>query len=171
MNPLDPADPPPSEAAAGFDAEGIRPGEKAVPLPEAFDAGLYFIGRIETPWLSRADCPRGGDREGGPVCTLAIDPRWAEALTGLAQFTHLQVLYWMDEARRDLVVQAPRHSGGRAGTFALRSPVRPNPIASSVVALVGVDGTNVRVRGLDCRNGTPLVDLKPVHCPADDAGS
>jgi tRNA (Thr-GGU) A37 N-methylase len=47
------------------------------------------------------------------------------------------------------------------GTFALRSPVRPNPIASSVVALVDVEGATLRVRGLDCLDGTPLIDLKP----------
>ena len=45
--------------------------------------------------------------------------------------------------------------------IALRSPVRPNPIASSLVDLVAVEGTTVRVRGLDCLDGTPLIDLKP----------
>ena len=49
-----------------------------------------------------------------------------------------------------------------AGTFALRSPVRPNPIASSIVTLVGIEGSTVLVRGLDCIDGTPLVDLKPL---------
>ena len=47
------------------------------------------------------------------------------------------------------------------GTFALRSPVRPNPIASSLVELIGVDGAALQVRGLDCLDGTPLIDLKP----------
>lgn len=150
------------------DEAGIRPGEKRVPLPERFDASLYFIGRILTPWATRTECPRRGDRKDGPICTLVIDPRWAEALTGLSSATHLQVLYWMDEARRDLVLQAPRSSGTLSGTFALRSPVRPNPIASSIVALVGVEGTSVNVRGLDCRTGTPLLDLKPWHGPVDD---
>ncbi len=154
------------QGAAPAEEEGIRPGEKKVALPEAFDAGVYFIGRILTPWATRAECPRRGDRE-GPICTLQIDPRWEEALTGLAHATHLQALYWMDEARRDLVLQNPRHTGGLSGTFALRSPVRPNPIASSIVALVAVEGREVRVRGLDCRTGTPLIDLKPVSCPVE----
>jgi tRNA (adenine37-N6)-methyltransferase len=73
------------------------------------------------------------------------------------------VLYWMNEARRDLLVQVPRLSGKASGTFALRSPVRPNPIASSVVELVSVEGNILRVRGLDCVDGTPLIDLKPVR--------
>lgn len=142
--------------------EDMRPGEKAVALPERFDAGLFFIGRIRTPWTLRGSCPRRGDAEEGPICTLEIDPRWAEALTGVAGCPRLQVLYWMHRARRDLVLQSPK-SDGLTGTFALRSPVRPNPIASSVVRLVAVEGLMVAVRGLDCLDGTPLVDLKVQH--------
>jgi len=69
----------------------------------------------------------------------------------------------MHDARRDLLVQIPRHAGQRSGTFALRSPVRPNPIASSVVELVTVEANVVVVRGLDCIDGTPLIDLKPAR--------
>ena len=67
----------------------------------------------------------------------------------------------MDRAPRNLVRQVPRHYGVPRGVFALRSPARPNPIALSVVALLGVDGTRLSVRGLDCLAGTPLIDLKP----------
>lgn len=138
----------------------IRSGERAVPLPDRADAGVYFIGRIHTPWHTRRDCPRRGDLN-GPICTIEVDARWLEALTGIEAFPRIQVLYWMNEARRDLVLQTPRGSGVLSGTFALRSPVRPNPIASSVVALVERSGTVLRVRGLDCLDGTPLIDLKP----------
>jgi tRNA (Thr-GGU) A37 N-methylase len=67
----------------------------------------------------------------------------------------------MHEARRDLVLQTPRGSGVLSGTFALRSPVRPNPIASSVVVVTERSGNVLKVRGLDCMDGTPLIDLKP----------
>ena len=145
--------------------EDIRPGEIAVALPDAFDAGVYFIGRIRTPWTRRDQCPknaRGSDAE----CTIALDPRYAAALDGVATCTHLVVLYFMHEARRDLVVQVPRH-GDRRGTFALRSPVRPNPIAMSVARLVRIDGTTLTVVGLDCLDGTPLVDIKPYFASVD----
>jgi tRNA (adenine37-N6)-methyltransferase len=66
----------------------------------------------------------------------------------------------MHQARRDLVRQTP-FGKETTGTFALRSPVRPNPIASSIVELVAIDGPQVQVRGLDCLDGTPLIDLKP----------
>lgn len=140
----------------------IRPGEVCTALPERYDASLYFIGRIRTPWQARGECPRRGDREAGPDCVIELAPHWAAALQGLAPGQALQVLYWMHQARRDLVVQVPR---GRApaGTFALRSPMRPNPIASSVVTLLGIEGCRLTVRGLDCLDGTPLLDLKPDH--------
>jgi tRNA (adenine37-N6)-methyltransferase len=143
------------------DQSPIRPGEVAVELPTATDAGLYFIGTIHTPWTRREACPRQGSAD-GPICTITIDERWRRGLTGLAEHKRVQVLYWMNRARRDLVLQTPFERPTR-GTFALRSPLRPNPIASSIVDLVAVDGLTVQVRGLDCLDGTPLLDLKPEH--------
>jgi len=143
-----------------------RDGEVAVELPASFDAGLYFIGRIRTPWRTRDDCPKNA-RESDAVCTIEVDPGFAAALTGVETCSHMLVLYWMDRARRDLVIQAPRHYGEPRGTFALRSPVRPNPIAASVVKLIGRDGTRLSVVGLDCIDGTPLLDLKPYFASTD----
>ena len=107
------------------------------------------------------------DLESDAVCRIELDPRWEAALTGIASCTHLLVLYWMDRARRDLVLQAPRHYREPRGTFALRSPVRPNPIAASVVPLLKVEGTRLSVVGLDCLDGTPLLDLKPYFASVD----
>ena len=146
-------------------SEDIREGEIAVTLPGTFDAGVYFIGRIRTPWTRRDECPKNA-RGSDAVCTIELEPRYTAALDGIATCTHLVVLYFMHEARRDLLVQMPRH-GARRGTFALRSPVRPNPIAMSVVRLVGVDGTKLSVVGLDCLDGTPLVDIKPYFASVD----
>lgn len=147
-------------------AFGIRAGEVAVPLPDAFDAGLYFIGRIRTPWKRRQDCPKNA-RGSTETCRIEVDPRWAAGLKDIESCTHLLVLYWMHEARRDLVLQSPRHYATQRGTFALRSPVRPNPIAASVAQLLSVDGTTLTVRGLDCLDGTPLLDLKPYFASVD----
>ncbi len=138
----------------------MRPGEVAVALPERFDAGLYFIGRIRTPWASRADCPKNV-RERDVRCAIEIDPHWSAGLKDVETCSHLLVLYWMHLARRDLILQAPRHYGTQRGVFALRSPVRPNPIAASVVRLFGITGNRLEVGTLDCVDGTPLLDLKP----------
>ncbi|MEJ0015523.1 MAG: SAM-dependent methyltransferase [Acetobacteraceae bacterium] len=137
-----------------------RPGEVAVDLPAATDAGVYFIGTIRTPWRERGACPKRGSPD-GPVCSIVVDERWRAALTDIARHSRIQVLYWMHQARRDLVLQTPLRTGQTTGSFALRSPVRPNPIASSVVDLVAVEGCVLQVRGLDCLDCTPLIDLKP----------
>jgi tRNA-Thr(GGU) m(6)t(6)A37 methyltransferase TsaA len=138
----------------------LRPGEVSVALPTTTDTGLYFIGTIHTPWRTRGECPKRGSLD-GPICSIVVDERWHQALTDINDHQRIQVLYWMHRARRDLVLQTPAQTGQPTGTFALRSPVRPNPIASSVVALIGVEGGTLHVRGLDCLDGTRLIDLKP----------
>ena len=138
----------------------IRAGEVAVDMPPATDAGLVFIGIIRTPWTLRLECPRQG-REDGPVCRIELFEPWIEGLDGIAAYERLEVLYWLDKSRRDLVRQSPKNDGTGRGIFSLRSPVRPNPIGTSVVRLLRVDGPVLEVAGLDCLDGTPLVDLKP----------
>jgi tRNA-Thr(GGU) m(6)t(6)A37 methyltransferase TsaA len=140
--------------------DALRPGEAAVELPSQIDAGVYFVGVIRTPWRTRSECPKRGSPD-GPICSIVVDERWRVALTDLAGHARVQVLYWMHRARRDLVLQTPIRTGQITGTFALRSPVRPNPIASSVVDVVAIEGATLQVRGLDCLDGTPLIDLKP----------
>lgn len=147
----------------------LRPGEIAAAGAPRADAALTFIGRIRTPWTSRADCPKQGDAVDGPVCRVEVDPPWDRALDGIEATETLDLLYWLDRSRRDLLVQVP-HGGMPRGTFALRSPVRPNPIGLSRVRLVGREGAVLLVRGLDCLDGTPLVDLKPARC-AHSAGA
>jgi tRNA (adenine37-N6)-methyltransferase len=141
----------------------IRLGEVAVEAPSPTDAGLVFIGRIHTPWTDRLECPRQG-RLDGPVCRIAVFEPWVAALDGITEFEHLEVLYWLHLSRRDLVRQSPRNDGVTHGTFSLRTPVRPNPIGTQLVRLIGVEGGSVFVRGLDCLDGTPLIDLKPDRC-------
>jgi tRNA (adenine37-N6)-methyltransferase len=138
----------------------LRAAERAVAWPDSMDAGLLFIGRIHTPWAARPDCPRQG-RPDGPICRIELFAPWHEALPGIEEFARLEVLYWLHRARRDLVLQSPRDDGAVRGTFALRSPLRPNPIGTSIVALIGIEGASLLVRGLDCLDGTPLLDLKP----------
>ena len=141
----------------------LREGEVTVEMPEANDAGLVFIGRIRTPWTSRQETPRQGSRD-GPVCRLEIFEPWLPALKGVELYQHLEVLYWLHRSPRNLVLQSPKKNGQTRGTFSLRSPVRPNPIGTSIVKFVGIEGSAVLVRGLDCLDETPLIDLKPDRC-------
>jgi tRNA-Thr(GGU) m(6)t(6)A37 methyltransferase TsaA len=145
---------------------GARDGEVTAGLPENFDTGLYYIGRIRTPWKHRKDCPKNA-RESDAACTVEVDPRWREGLKDAETCSHLVLLYWMDKAPRNLVLQVPRHYGSQHGTFALRSPARPNPIAMSVVRLLGIENGILSVVGLDCLDGTPLLDIKPYYASTD----
>lgn len=150
-------------------SEPLREGEIAVDPPAHYDASLYFIGRVRTPWLRREDCPKNAREANarGVECRLELDPRWAEGLSGLEGVSHIIVLYWMEQARRDLVVQSPRHYATRRGTFALRSPARPNPIALSVTRLIRIEAATLFVGGLDCIDNTPLIDIKPYFASTD----
>lgn len=145
-----------------------RPGEIAAtsdPALAADDARLVFIGRIRSPWRSREECPKNirVARESGKGATLAIDDPWRAGLRDIEPGTALILLYWMDRARRDLLVQAPRHSDRTHGVFSIRSPVRPNPIAVGVVRCLAIDHENglVSIDAIDALDGTPLLDIKP----------
>jgi tRNA-Thr(GGU) m(6)t(6)A37 methyltransferase TsaA len=145
---------------------GVWEGEVTVPLPERYDASVYFIGSIRTPWTERRQCPKNA-RESDAVCTVEVDPRWAAGLKDVATCSHVVLLYWMDRSRRDIVLQVPGHYGVQRGTFALRSPARPNPIAMSVARLLKVEDNRLTVVGVDCLDGTPLIDIKPYFASVD----
>jgi tRNA-Thr(GGU) m(6)t(6)A37 methyltransferase TsaA len=149
--------------------DDIRPGEIATVPPPATDAGLIYIGRIHTPWTERGQTPRQGNPD-GPVCRIEVFDPWVPALDGLERSERIEVIYWLHLARRDLLRQRRAGDGFVRGTFSIRSPVRPNPIGTSIASLVNIDGNNVFVRGLDCLDGTPLLDLKPDRRPDPPAG-
>lgn len=173
----DPGENGPGESGPGEIRPGeIRPGEVLLPHDPAAlpaDAGVVFIGRVRTPWSPQAGCPhsvRTAREESPQSARLEIDERYRAGLAGLGRASHLVVLYWMDRARRDLALQRPRGAPGPRGTFALRSPNRPNPIAMAVagVRAIDVEAGVIDVEMLDCFDGTPLLDLKP-YIPAVDA--
>jgi tRNA-Thr(GGU) m(6)t(6)A37 methyltransferase TsaA len=147
----------------------LRPGEVATDHPLAADAALAFIGVVRTPWARREDCPKQGSRD-GPECRLVLDPPWDAALAGIEAHPVIEVLYWLHRSRRDLVLQRPAKAEGPRGTFALRSPIRPNPIGTALVRLERREGATLVVRGLACLDGTPLVDIKPERCGYSPAG-
>ncbi|GKY86930.1 tRNA (N6-threonylcarbamoyladenosine(37)-N6)-methyltransferase TrmO [Sinisalibacter aestuarii] len=146
------------------DRPAIREGEIALPHDPAArtDAGLVFIGRIRSPW-ARGNCPKNISkaRAEKPDTWIELKPEFAPALAGLTVGQPVILLYWMDNARRDLVVQAPAHVDAPRGTFALRSPNRPNPIAAATVRITALDGARIGIDAIDCFDGTPLVDIKP----------
>lgn len=137
---------------------------------------LRPIGHLETPFATRADCPRNGRQlDPAPVCVAVIDPEFALALTGIDGFSHLILLYWLGPqftdpiaTPRDDLIVTPGFDSTPRGVFACRAPVRPNPIGLSVVTFDGAETPlRLRVRYLDCVDGTPLIDIKPYIARTD----
>ena len=122
---------------------------------------LQPIGMVRSP---QTEMSRGGWARIESRIDLA--PEWAEGLSGLAEFSHVIVVFALDRARFDRAEHLTRRPRGRTdaprlGVFAQRTKYRPNPIAVTTVELLGIEGSVVRVRGLDALDGTPVLDLKP----------
>ena len=124
------------------------------------NATLEFIGRIKTPYKSLEDCPRNIE-PGGPLCELILNKDMKGGVSGLNPGQKILVLYWFDDVDRSRCQQVSRKKGKKTGVFALRTPHRPNPIGAAVVRIESIKNNCIFVKGLDCLDGTPLLDIKP----------
>lgn len=146
--------------------KGIRPGETAFESDpaDAADATVAFIGYVRSKW-SKGDSPRniGQARDRGGSARIELRPGFGKALTGLKVGQPIWILTWMDKSRRDLAIQRPGHADGPRGTFSLRSPARPNPIAMSAVLITTLDNEHgiIGIDATDVYDNTPVVDIKP----------
>jgi tRNA-Thr(GGU) m(6)t(6)A37 methyltransferase TsaA len=124
---------------------------------------VHPIGHVASPLTDRETAPKQGD-EGAPDAWLVFTEDVREGLRDLRPGSDALVLTWLHRARRDVLAVHPRDDPARpiTGVFSTRSPDRPNPIGLHRVAIVAVDGTRVRVRGLEALDGTPILDVKPV---------
>lgn len=135
---------------------------------------LTPIGRLRTPWRTTSECPRNGRRPAPgtdlppPLCHAELDAAFAPGLLSIEGYSHLILLYWLDRATAPEMVFTPPRDTVPRGVFATRTPRRPNPIGLSVVRFEGLETPSVlRVRYLDCVDGTPLLDIKP-YLPTTD---
>ena len=135
------------------------------------DGHIVFIGRVASPWTRREDCPKNmrAARETGKPAAVFIDTPFRPGLRGLEAASHVIVLTWLHRSPRDLIVQRPRHATEAKGVFALRSPLRPNPVGLHVVRLVSLDieKGEVGLEAIDALDGTPVIDLKPYFASVD----
>jgi tRNA-Thr(GGU) m(6)t(6)A37 methyltransferase TsaA len=131
---------------------------------------LRPIGKLRTPWRSIAECPRNGRQpDPAPLCLAEVFPDLIDGLQSLEGFSHLILLYWLDRAQPAQPLFKPPFDPQPRGIFSTRAPARPNPIGLSVVAFEGFDGPGrLKVRYLDCIDGTPLLDIKP-YLPTTDS--
>jgi tRNA-Thr(GGU) m(6)t(6)A37 methyltransferase TsaA len=151
-----------------------REGEEMLALDPATmpaDGHVVFIGRVVSPWTKREDCPKNmrAARETGKPATVLIDAPYRSGLRGLQGASHVIVLTWLHHSPRNLIVQKPRHAADAKGVFALRSPVRPNPVGLHVAKLLSLDMGDgaLRLEAIDALDGTPVIDIKPYFASVD----
>lgn len=98
---------------------------------------------------------------------LVIEEAYEEGLKDIEPGQRIVVIFNFHESPEfspRLLQQTPPHlrdTNRSMGVFSICSPVRPNPIGMSVLEVLGVEGNVVRVRGLDMRDRTPILDIKP----------
>lgn len=103
---------------------------------------------------------RGLGAAGGDVSEIRLSPGMGRFMKGLADETHLTIVWELHEAGPIKTVFRRGWDGKEVGPFASRTPNRLTPIAVTGVELLEVKGTTLTVRGLDAVNGTPVLDIK-----------
>ncbi len=122
---------------------------------------FHPIGYVRSPYSETAQVPRGPGTQHQAEGVLEIAPELEEGLNDIEGFSHLFVIWVFDRSEGYALTGVPPTDDRPHGVFATRSPYRPNPIGLTVVEVLGREGRNVRVRGLDMLNGTPILDIKP----------
>jgi tRNA (adenine37-N6)-methyltransferase len=124
---------------------------------------MKAIGRARSPHQATADVPKGLDAKHEAEGTIEILPEFEAGLQDIEGFSHLYVIWVFDRDDKpgEPLIAHPPSDDRPHGVFATRSPHRPNPLALSVVELLGREGNRLRVRGLDMLDGTPILDIKP----------
>ena len=117
--------------------------------------------------------PVGKVKKDSGVTTIEIYNKYADALLGLNQFSHVVVLYWFHKndtpEKRGTLRVHPRGnlSNPLTGVFATRSPRRPNLIGLSVCKVLSIENNLIRIDSIDAFNDSPVLDLKP-YIPRTD---
>lgn len=126
------------------------------------------IGFVRSPFESTHGTPIQPSRARGTEGTVEIDTRYSEALSDLDGFSHIILICHLHKASAFKLKVVPCLDTELRGLFATRAPSRPNPIGLSVVRLLGIDGSTLRIEGVDLLDGTPVLDIKPFVKEFDD---
>jgi L-fuculose-phosphate aldolase len=130
---------------------------------------VHPIGIVRSALKDPADAPKQGALT-GQEAEIVVDPSFLPALDGLDRGRgKIVVLCWMHRADRCRLKVHPQGQEDlpERGVFSTRSPHRPNPVTLHTVALLSIEGTVLRVRGMDAIDGTPVIDIKS-HSPELD---
>lgn len=122
---------------------------------------MRAIGFVRSQYSETSQIPKGCGAKHDVEGVLEILPEFEEGLTDIEGFSHLFVLWAFHQAEGYALLGKPPTDDRPHGVFATRSPYRPNPIGLTVVELIGREGPQLHVRGVDMLDGTPILDIKP----------
>lgn len=130
------------------------------PLPSK-DPSVDPIGFVRCPQIHAFEAPRQpGIAPNEGRIELLPGKHFDVAAADLEGFERIWVIFQFRHQHWRPKVLPPRLDR-KVGTFATRSPYRPNPLGLSAVELVRVEGLVLHIRGFDMLDGTPVLDLKP----------
>src|SRR5450631_3921690 len=119
------------------------------------------IGFVRTPYSETSQVPKGLGAKQEAEGDLEILPEFEAGLADIQAFSQLIVVWVFDRSQVCELYGKTPTDGLTHGVFATRSPRRPNPIALTIVELLGRDGPRLHVRGVDMLDGTAILDIKP----------
>jgi tRNA-Thr(GGU) m(6)t(6)A37 methyltransferase TsaA len=119
------------------------------------------IGYVRAPYTETKQVPKGPGAKHEAEGTLEIVAEFEAGLQDVEGFSHLFVIWVFDRSEGCELLGIPPTDDRPHGVFATRSPYRPNAIGLTVVEVLGREGRNLRVKGLDMLDGTPILDIKP----------
>ena len=131
------------------------------------------IGTFYGDAVYKYDAPRQGRLFAGHPGRIELNAgqNFEMALRDLEGFERIWVIFQFHENegwRPTTRPPVPPKGKDRVGTFASRSPYRPNPIGLSCVRLLKIEGLTLFIDEADLLNGTPVLDIKP-YIPMADA--
>ena len=121
------------------------------------------VGFVHNAVMDRKDVAWGND-----VSSIILKEQYRSGLKGLEDFSHVIVLYWLDQAAYDREKHLQRRPQNRddmplVGIFSQRGKDRPNRIGLTAVEIISVSEDTLVVKGLDAVDGTPVLDIKPYY--------
>lgn len=121
------------------------------------------IGYVRNTVTNKKDISWGEDSS-----TIVLEEQYAPGLKGLEDFSHVIILFYLDQAKYDKEKHLQRRAQNRVdmplvGIFSQRGKDRPNQIGMTSVRIVSVSDNKLIVNGLDAVDGTPVLDIKPYY--------
>ncbi|WP_409253925.1 SAM-dependent methyltransferase [Bacillus sp. SCS-153A] len=127
---------------------------------------MIKLDPIATAYNSRTEIK--DDYWGDTITKIVLEEHLnEESLEGIEEFSHLEIIYYFHLVEESSIITGSRHPRNNSslpeiGIFAQRGKNRPNRLGVTIVKLIKHEGRNLFVEGLDCLNGTPILDIKPV---------